>query len=175
MREPFGNSCHFEISVWTIMTHPQWQWTWMDLCRCITKLPTSESDVIYFSMYYNTVYYNTVNQLLFTCEKFLRGVREPRRSEYFSPRWRLVIIKKRVWKWLDREIWLSRNTLAWVNHEIKSSRIKVGLQYFWKINIWSSSIWGQVKTPCIAPWISTADKTPQRTYLQYMYMTDFLL
>lgn len=66
----------------------------MDLCRCITKLPTSESDAIYFSMYYNTVYYNTVNQLLFTCEKFLRGVREPRRSEYFSPRCRLVIIKK---------------------------------------------------------------------------------
>lgn len=45
--------------------------------------------------------------------------------------------------------------------------------YFWQVNSLSRSICRQVETSCIAPLISTTDKTPQRAYLQYM--TDFLL
>lgn len=93
--EPFGNSCHFEMTVWTIMSHPLVT-VWIDLYRCIAKLPA-------YLMYF------------FPC-------------------------------------------------------IHVYM-YFWQVNSLSRSICRQVETSCIAPLISTTDKTPQRAYLQYIWQT----
>lgn len=66
---------------------------------------------------------------------------------------------------------------SWVTHRSQCGLTFIDVlqnyQHIWQVNSLSRSICRQVETSCIAPLISTTDKTPQRAYLQYM--TDFLL
>lgn len=60
--------------------------------------------------------HNTLNQLLFACETFSRGSREPRRREYFLPRFRVAadFPKNILVSIITRSSWLLW-TLCWLS------------------------------------------------------------